>query len=225
MTFANDTSTKLIGLDLNGIDAVEDFLDQIIGDTGRLADNVTSKTSKEARKKASRVEDRKLNLGEDSLKWVRGKGMQLGGTVWDSALGGYRSKRPHKNGYGLRMINFKYQDLAGSYTRGSLKNKTNVLGVSTTVMTSQIANLWENDAFYAKRSSIWKTKTGGYASQKAGVRPGKHYFQSAYATAVSSSVPQAKKEALDKFNADVAKADAKAQKSINRTAKKLGGTP
>ena len=221
-SFANDTSTDLVGLDITGLDNVRAFLDGVADSAGLMADNVVSKTAAGARKVASRAEESQLTLGKGNRKYVSGKGWIGGGSQWDSALGGYKSYRKHKNGKGLRLINFKYENLAGPYKTPI----SNVFGLSSLHMTSQVANLWENDAYYTKRSSVWMNASGGYSSWKKGTRrPGKHYFTGAFTSAVSTAVPKAKVEAEAKFLADVARLNGKQARQIRNAARKLGGTP
>lgn len=221
-TFANDTSTDLVGLDVNGLDDVRAFLDGVAESAGLMADNVVSKTAAGARKVASRAEEGYLTLGKGNRKYVKGKGWIGGGSRWDAALGGYKSYRKHRSGKGLRLINFKYTNLAGPYNTAI----SNSLGLSSLRMTSQVANLWENDAYYTKRSSVWMNSSGGYSSWKKGTRrPGKHYFTGTFVSAVASAVPKAKVEAEAKFLADVAKYNSKQAKAVRSAAKKLGGTP
>lgn len=222
-SFANDTSTDLVGLDITGLDNVRAFLDGVADSAGLMADNVVSKTAAGARKVASRAEASQLTLGGRNTKYVKGKGWQGGGSQWDSALGGYKSVRGHYGGKGLRLINFKYTNLAGPY-KTAISNPN---GVSSLRMTSQLANLWENDALYTKRSSLWLNKSwNGYAAWAKGTRrQGKHYFTGTFVSAVTSAVPKAKVEAEAKFLADVARLNGKQARQIRNAARKLGGTP
>lgn len=222
-TYSNDTTAGLSVM-LNGVDNVQAFLDSVAGDVGMLADNVTSKVAKTARKTVSQIDASKFTMGGANIKYDKTKGWIAGGSKWDSALGGYVSRRGHHNGRGLRMINFQYKHLAGNY--GKKMAVANALGYSEVGMTSQVANLWENDAYYTKNSARWLTAKGEEAFWTRGTRrPGKHYFNMAFSNAINSAVPVAKQEAIDKFNADVKKAEAKFNRAVRRAAGRMGGTP
>lgn len=201
MKFSNDTAQSLITVEITGAEGVGKYLDTSKRNVLRLADNLTVKTSAEARRRASAVERRMFTLGERNEKWVK-NGYQEGGSIWSEKLGGYKSIRPIGNGKQLNLTNFSYVTTAEDYQKG----KTSPVGTSEVRMTSQLANLWENDALYTKPSAIWK-KDGkpsrwGLRGETSFRRPGKHYFEREFTNALKSSIPEGIKKAKKKFRED-----------------------
>lgn len=213
-TFGNDTATSLIGMNISGVEGVAKYLSSSRKNVLRMADNVTSKTAAEARKEATDLEEQALDfqMTETHSKWSNKLGRVKRKSAWNSSLGGYESStRTNKKGRHLRLINFKNVKTAANYGHYHQSGD----GSSSVRMTSLMANLWENDALYTKPSPYWGTN-GKWSRWylKDGQpfrRPGKHYFQSAFKSAINSTVPEAVELAKRKFKEDQRKAEEEAK--------------
>lgn len=172
-----------------GFQEVADLLSNAGDAFTLMAQDAIAKGAVEGRKHASRLEAEKFNLGK---AWhhspypgtPRGPVMKamvpahwMSASRFDPGLGGYRGVS--SSGNSLRLINFNfkkghtYKDLGGA--PGTIEAR----------VTSQMANLFENDARWRRKSPYWSA-TGGSGAEswrrfKPGdVRQGKHYFSQFY---------------------------------------------
>lgn len=175
---ASDTFTQqgIFNTNLRGLQAVEKMLQDAGANVNRLADDVVAKVAVEGRKEATDIEEQEFRLGKT---WVHANkpGAYGPGDRWTSSsrydpkLGGYVGFS--SSGNKLRLINFSFE--AGHTYRYNGIHP----GVSRARFTSQLANLFENEATWRKSSPFWMSSSGGKAwgHYKAGAsRDGRHYF-------------------------------------------------
>ena len=203
-----------------GFQEVQDLLDRAGTAFTQMAQDVIAKGAVEGRKKATLLEEQKFRLGK---VWTHTPYPSLGasgpGSMWKSSsrfdprLGGYRGVS--SSGNALRLINFNFK---AGHTYGSLGD---LPGTIEARVTSQLANLFENDARWRKKSPYWVTEGSGWGVFRPGsTRQGRHYFNQFYRL-FDEGLLDGIKEAENTFNARVNKASAKQARWIKKAQAKI----
>lgn len=163
------------------------------------ADDLTSTVAAEGRKAITDIEEGKFNLGGISRKfhWDSGTKRYVmhhkGGTTFDSALGGYRTRSKD-----LRMMQYNFENKA------YLKKQKKVLSNwSKTTLFSRNANLWENTTKMYDTTSPAFSYNGGKLGFITKRREGKNYFLSQGVNAINQKLPIAISKAMARLEENI----------------------
>lgn len=168
-----DTYTKAgpYNIQGRGFDQVQRMLDQAGAGVNKMADDIVAKIGAEGRKEATSIEESEFRLGH---VWEHAN--SKGGPIWtssssyDPSLGAYVGKSGVGNE--LRLMNF-------GFVKGHTYKYNGINpGTSKARFTSQLANLFENQARWRKTSPAWRQQGTGrwYGFRKGSTRRGRHYF-------------------------------------------------
>lgn len=180
---------------------VYEYLSQVKVATYGLANDYVAKVAKNARTEAGVIEKNiaKLDIQSHSY-WKSSKGkIHVTKPYWDASSKLFRTsnrKAAKKQGgkdYALQYFSF-------SKTASSRRNRT----IAQTNVTSQFANLFEEDVHFSKRTPSFGLAGKGQTRRfpAGAVRKGRHYFK-AYYNAALTNLPQSQDEALGLWKARV----------------------
>lgn len=204
-------ANNLVDLNVGLSGNARQYLDVVAEETADLANAYVAKASKNARGQAQDIEGSVLNIGRGKQYFrsatVSNVNAAWGGlhtteSFWDSKTKVYRTKnrlarrkkgQKGDSGY-LRLENFSFRKAAGS------KKKDNFQTTAEARLTSNLANLHENDVKFPKGSIKF---SNGFMSKwrrfyPGQTRRGKKFFDK-YAAAVYSTLPKSEEEALSQW--------------------------
>ena len=200
---AND----FIDLNISMSEDAKKYLDEVTFGTANLANTYVGKTIKNARSQAKKIEGHKIKVKRGNVYYRNGE-KHVTESYWDRRSKSLRTlnalmarkkrQKVRKNGdTHLRLQNFTYRKAAGT-KKGSISSRAEAS------LTSNFANLHENDVFFPNASAPFSYDGGSSWSSfgRKAMRSGRHYFDQ-YKAAALAYLSKSEEEALKAFDEEV----------------------